>query len=108
MITHTLTLVFREFKEINDSEDDANWQKYLGSGAKTKLRAMSDLLKAVTEHVDAQTDVEEFNVLITDIKRLHAIVMVGSSWHKIGGGATDAFVTTFLEVRVFIVRKHSL
>ena len=81
--------------------EDATWQKYLGCGAKTKLRAMGDLLKVVTELVDAQTAVEEFEVLVNDKKKLHAIFTVSNAWLKSGGGATDAFTGTFKEVCFF-------
>ena len=91
-------MVSKEFSEIPDDKENASWQKYLGSGAKTKVRAMVDLLKIVSEYVDQQTDVGELNVLIIDKKRLHAIYTVTNAWYKTGGGATEAFVTTFKEV----------
>ena len=94
--------MFNEFQEIADDKEDPSWQKYLGAGAKAKVRAMGDLLKIVTEHVDAQTDVQEFNVLIADKKRLHAIYTTSTSWFKTGGGATDAFVATFKEMQKYL------
>ena len=95
-----VTLVFEEFTKMPDDAEDATWQKYLGEGAKTKIRSMSDLLKIVGEHVDAQVAVEEYNVVALDRKRLHSIVTVVMGWYKSGGGSTDAFVTTFKEVCV--------
>ena len=92
--------VYEEFTKIGNDTEDAIYQKYLGQGAKTKLRSMADLLKTVGEHVDAQVAVEEFNVVVEDKKKLHGIFTVCSAWFRTGAGESEAFVTTFKEVCV--------
>ena len=93
-------MVFDEFEPlatIHDTEDPT-WRKFLGDGAKVKLRAMNDLLKAMNEACDSLTAVEEFNVLQKYRKKLHVIVTVLSSWYKTGNGATDSFSACFSEM----------
>ena len=94
--------MYEEFEAIPNDPDDATWQKYLGAGAKTKIRALSDLLKMVSNHVDQQVDVNDFNVVVKDKKRLQAIFTVTNAWLKSGGGSNDSFATAFKEVLVFV------
>ena len=81
-----MNLVFKEFSEIADDAEDANWRKFLGEGSKTKIRSLHDLLDKVSAHCDAQTNVDEFNIVLKDKKMLHALHAVLASWIKTGGG----------------------
>ena len=69
----------------------------MGEGARTKLRSMCDLLKSVSDTVDAQTSVEDYNVLVQDKKKMYAVYTITNSWYKTGGGATDGFLGVFTE-----------
>ena len=96
-----VTLVFTEFDTCGDGPEDAVWNKFMGDGAKTKIRSLTDLLKLVTTQCEAQTEVSEFNEILKDKKQLQAIYTVLNAWHKTGGGAADSFLVSFSEEYVF-------
>ena len=95
-------LVFTEFEALTTDPEDPVYRKYLGEAAKIKLRNMSIVLKDLTEVCDQQTQVEEFNVLSKDKKKLHAIYSVLQSWYRTGGGAGDSFANTFTEMAKYL------
>lgn len=99
----TQTLVFLDMEKCGDGPDDDIWRKYLGDGAKTKVRALGDILKSLTAVCDAQTNVDEFNVLLKDKKQLHAIHAVLAAWYRTGGGLADSFNATFDEEIMFYI-----
>ena len=63
-----VTLVFTEFDSCGDGDEDPVCRKFLGEGAKTKVRALGDLLKMHTAPCESQTVVEEFNEILKDKK----------------------------------------
>ena len=95
-------MVFEEFEALTEDADDPAFRKYMGDGAKAKIRALYDVLKTVSDACDAQVSVEEFNVLVKDKKKIHAIYTVVNSWWKTGGGATDGFVAAFKEMQKYL------
>ena len=97
-----LVLVCEEFEALPQDSEDPAWRKYLGDAAEKKMRALADLLKSINDHCDQQTSVDEFNVLLGDKKKLHAIYTVCNSWFRTGSGSADGFADTFTEMQKYL------
>ena len=98
----SLPLVFLEFESLPINSEDPVYRKYLGEQAKVKLRSLNDVLKGLSQLCDQQTQVDEFNVLVQDKKRLHAIVTVLQAWRRTGCGAGVSFSNTFTEMAKYL------
>lgn len=83
-----------DFEAVTVDIASAGYRKYLGDEWKTKERQLNTLQAGMASAVDGTEDIDIFDLLIADKKRLDGIVTVCSSFAK---GSGTEFVAAFKE-----------
>jgi hypothetical protein len=73
------------FQAIGAETGGAAYRKYLGDEHKTKERQLKSILTALGAMIDATEEVEAYDILIADKKKLEAIITICASFCKFDG-----------------------
>jgi hypothetical protein len=96
------------FAKVPDDPMNANYRKFLGDEFRAKERQLKELQKCMDKVIETTEEVELYDVLALDKKRLQALMMVTGAFAKNSGFEVGSdFLHTFNEVRQFVeLRSH--
>ena len=86
------------FESITVDESGSMHRKYLGDEYKTKERQLKELLKALQTSLDGAEEVEVYDVLLLEKKKIDAILSVTAAYAKAVDTQDGSFNAAFDEV----------
>ena len=87
------------FSQVPDDTTHPTYRTFLGDEHKPKSRQFSELDKALTAHMEHETEVEVFDLMAVEKKRLAGMVMVCTAFVKHGETDSLMFYKCFLEAQ---------
>lgn len=87
------------FSQIPPDPKNANYRKHLGDEFKVKDRHLKSLQAALESRLETEADIDVFDVLNSDKKKLSALISVTSAFVRCNGcDLAGEFYNTFNEV----------
>ena len=94
--------VCTEFTAITQDPTSELYRKFLGDGSKAKQRSMTDILGGMKKQLDSTQDVNIYDILLMDKKKIMAVQQIALAWRTNGGGESLLFYKSFLEMQNFL------
>lgn len=89
------------FAQVPLDATSPGFRKFLGDEFKTKERQLRSLQTTLQAEIDSCTDIDVYDVLVVDLKRLQALLKVTASYAKASGAQDNSkFAAEFDEARV--------